>query len=58
MGEAIARHGMRDSLVLATKVHGLMRRKPNGSGLSRKAIMSRNFHVVSMCSNGNGGGDG
>ena len=25
---------------------------------SRKAIISRNFHVVSMCSSGNGGGAG
>ncbi|HET6560290.1 MAG TPA: aldo/keto reductase [Marmoricola sp.] len=29
----------RDDLVIATKVHGRMRPGPNGSGLSRKAIM-------------------
>jgi aryl-alcohol dehydrogenase (NADP+) len=30
----------RDEIVLATKVHGPMRKGPNGRGLSRKAIMS------------------
>jgi 1-deoxyxylulose-5-phosphate synthase len=29
----------RDDLVIATKVHGRMRKGPNGGGLSRKAIM-------------------
>ena len=29
----------RDEIVLATKVHGVMRQGPNGRGLSRKAIM-------------------
>jgi aryl-alcohol dehydrogenase (NADP+) len=30
----------RDEIVLATKVHGVMRKGPNGRGLSRKAIMA------------------
>jgi aryl-alcohol dehydrogenase-like predicted oxidoreductase len=29
----------RESVVIATKVHGIMRDEPNGSGLSRKAIL-------------------
>jgi aryl-alcohol dehydrogenase-like predicted oxidoreductase len=29
----------RESVVIATKVHGLMREEPNGKGLSRKAIL-------------------
>jgi aryl-alcohol dehydrogenase-like predicted oxidoreductase len=29
----------RESVVVATKVHGLMREEPNGKGLSRKAIL-------------------
>jgi 1-deoxyxylulose-5-phosphate synthase len=40
VGRAIAEHGRRDELVVATKVHGHMRKGPNGSGLSRNAIMS------------------
>jgi aryl-alcohol dehydrogenase-like predicted oxidoreductase len=39
VGRALADFARRDEVVLATKVHGMMRRKPNGSGLSRKAIM-------------------
>lgn len=40
VGRALADFARRDELVLATKVHGTMRpRKPNGGGLSRKAIM-------------------
>ncbi len=39
VGRALADFARRDEIVLATKVHGAMRRKPNGSGLSRKAIM-------------------
>ncbi len=30
----------RDEVVIAAKVHGKMRAGPNGSGLSRKAILS------------------
>ena len=40
VGRALADFGQRDEIVLATKVHGQMRRGPNGRGLSRKAIMS------------------
>jgi aryl-alcohol dehydrogenase-like predicted oxidoreductase len=39
VGRALADFARRDEVVLATKVHGMMRRKPNGSGLSRRAIM-------------------
>jgi aryl-alcohol dehydrogenase-like predicted oxidoreductase len=40
VGRALAEYARRDEIVLATKVHGVMREGPNGSGLSRKAIMS------------------
>jgi aryl-alcohol dehydrogenase (NADP+) len=40
VGRALADFARRDEIVLATKVHGRMRRGPNGAGLSRKAIMS------------------
>ncbi len=39
VGRAIHHFGRRDDVVLATKVHGRMRRGPNGAGLSRKAIL-------------------
>jgi aryl-alcohol dehydrogenase (NADP+) len=39
-GRALADFANRDEIVLATKVHGVMRPGPNGRGLSRKAIMS------------------
>ena len=39
VGRALADFGVRDELVIATKVHGAMRQAPNGRGLSRKAIM-------------------
>ncbi|MCW2758277.1 MAG: putative aldo/keto oxidoreductase, NAD(P)-dependent, related to aryl-alcohol dehydrogenase [Nocardioidaceae bacterium] len=38
-GRALARYAEREDYVLATKVHGRMRPGPNGSGLSRKAIL-------------------
>ena len=38
-GRALARYARRDEIVLATKVHGVMRPGPNGGGLSRKAIL-------------------
>ena len=38
-GRAIREFGRRDEVVLATKVHGPMRKDVNGRGLSRKAIM-------------------
>ena len=40
VGRALADFGQRDEIVLATKVHGQMRKGPNGRGLSRKAIVS------------------
>ncbi|MGH3868390.1 MAG: aldo/keto reductase [Pseudonocardiaceae bacterium] len=39
LGETIARMGVRDDIVLATKVYGRMRPGPNGAGLSRRAIL-------------------
>ena len=40
VGRALADFAERDEIVLATKVHGRMRRGPNGAGLSRKVIMT------------------
>ncbi len=40
LGRALKRFTTRDEVVIATKVHGRMRKGPNGGGLSRKAIMS------------------
>jgi len=40
LGRAIADMVPRDEVVIATKVFGTMRPDPNGSGLSRKAIMT------------------
>jgi aryl-alcohol dehydrogenase-like predicted oxidoreductase len=40
VGRALKDFAKRDEVVIATKVHGHMRPGPNGSGLSRKAIMS------------------
>ena len=39
VGRALADFAKREEVVLATKVHGAMRRHPNGGGLSRKEIM-------------------
>jgi aryl-alcohol dehydrogenase-like predicted oxidoreductase len=39
VGRALAEFARRDEIVVATKVHGQMRKQPNGGGLSRKAIM-------------------
>jgi aryl-alcohol dehydrogenase-like predicted oxidoreductase len=39
LGRFLKRHARRDSVVVATKVHGVMRNEPNGRGLSRKAIL-------------------
>ncbi len=38
LGRAWPELGPRENLVIATKVHGMMRQDPNGGGLSRKAI--------------------
>ena len=40
LGRALKDMANRDQIVIATKVHGKMHDGPNGSGLSRKAIMS------------------
>lgn len=40
LGRALKDYANRDEVVIATKVHGQMHEGPNGSGLSRKAIMS------------------
>jgi aryl-alcohol dehydrogenase (NADP+) len=39
VGKLLKEFGPRDQYVLATKVHGEMRKGPNGQGQSRKAIM-------------------
>ncbi|MBA2933131.1 aldo/keto reductase [Sphingomonas sp. CGMCC 1.13654] len=40
VGRALKEFMPRDEVVIATKVHGRMRKGPNGAGLSRKAIMT------------------
>ncbi len=40
LGRALKDFASRDEVVIATKVHGKMTDKPNGGGLSRKAILS------------------
>src|SRR4051794_4755540 len=40
VGRALRDFTRRDEVVFATKVHGPMRKDPNGKGLSRKAIMT------------------
>lgn len=40
LGSALKDFAKRDEVVIATKVHGKMSDAPNGSGLSRKAILS------------------
>ena len=40
VGRALTDYADRDEIVLATKVHGVMRPGPNGRGLSRKAILT------------------
>jgi aryl-alcohol dehydrogenase-like predicted oxidoreductase len=42
LGRFLKRNVRRESVVVATKVHGVMRDEPNGRGLSRKAI----FHEL------------
>ncbi|MEO7050767.1 MAG: aldo/keto reductase [Rhodanobacter sp.] len=46
VGRALKDFASRDSVVLATKVHGRMHAGPNGMGLSRKAIMSEIDHSL------------
>jgi aryl-alcohol dehydrogenase-like predicted oxidoreductase len=40
LGRATRDFAKREEVVIATKVHGRMRKDPNGAGLSRKAIMT------------------
>jgi aryl-alcohol dehydrogenase (NADP+) len=47
VGRALKDFARRDEIVLATKVHGQMRKDPNGRGLSRKAILSEIDHSLS-----------
>jgi len=46
LGRALKDFAKRDEIVIATKVHGKMREGPNGSGLSRKAILSEIDHSL------------
>ncbi len=46
LGRALKDFAKRDEVVIATKVHGVMRDGPNGGGLSRKAIMSEIDHSL------------
>ena len=46
LGRALKEFARRDEVVIATKVHGQMRPGPNGSGLSRKAILSEVEHSL------------
>ena len=39
VGRALKEYASREDVVVATKVHGRMRKGPNGAGLSRKAIL-------------------
>jgi aryl-alcohol dehydrogenase-like predicted oxidoreductase len=40
LGRALRDFTKRDEVVVATKVYGVMRKDPNGKGLSRKAVMA------------------
>src|SRR5947208_15004143 len=46
LGRALKDFANRDEIVIATKVHGKMHDGPNGSGLSRKAILSEIDHSL------------
>ncbi len=46
LGRALKDFANRDEVVIATKLHGKMREGPNGSGLSRKAILSEIDHSL------------
>jgi len=45
-GRALKDFARRDDVVIATKVHGRMRKAANGAGLSRKAIMTEIDHSL------------
>ena len=46
LGRALKDFAKRDEVVIATKLHGKMREGANGSGLSRKAILSEIDHSL------------
>ena len=46
VGRALKDFASRDTIVLATKVHGRMHKGPNGAGLSRKAILAEIDHSL------------
>lgn len=46
VGRALRDYALRDEVVVATKVHGTMRRGRNAAGLSRKAIMTEVDHSL------------
>ncbi|WP_345762876.1 aldo/keto reductase [Diaminobutyricibacter sp. McL0608] len=46
VGRALRDFADRDAVVIATKVHGVMRPGPNGRGLSRKAILTEIDHSL------------
>ena len=46
LGRALKDFANRDDVIIATKLHGKMREDPNGSGLSRKAILSEIDHSL------------
>ena len=46
VGRALHDFADRDAVVIATKVHGVMRPGPNGRGLSRKAILTEIDHSL------------
>ena len=46
VGRALRDFARRDEVVVATKVHGPMRKDPNGRGLSRKAILTEIDHSL------------
>src|ERR1700746_1099210 len=46
LGKLLRELAPRDEVVVATKVHGQMRKDPNGRGLSRKAILTEIDHSL------------
>ncbi len=46
LGRTLCKLANRDEVVIATKVHGQMRKGPNGAGLSRKAIFTEVDHSL------------
>jgi aryl-alcohol dehydrogenase-like predicted oxidoreductase len=46
VGRALRDMARRDEVVIATKVHGRVRKGPNGAGLSRKAILAEIDHSL------------